>query len=540
MFSEPEHNSSTSVDKDEIPEECIQSEIDLDKYNPNQIKSLFDSDSEEDDEDINVLDDTDDEENFVNDSSTMINSGDDNNSICHVNDEGLTDDEDSSIDSLGISYMKKSSVIDPSDESSSDTNDEVELSDYIPSDADDSSQSTLESGKMTRSKNSLSRPKHILILQNKETPRLRTSRRSVSKRKSNSNSSEMIPSSFVEVKDRLAEQDKDYFNNISTKEALAFFAKQPHLYRPNSRSGINKIDVAWFKKFKKLLEFKEQHGHCFVPLIYPQDQELAVWARHQRYIHNNTQLANTKPEYSERFKCLEYIGFEWNPNKTINDARWDMRFNQLLEFKKQHGHTDVPHGYKPNVKLATWVGLQRGRFYNDGKPNQLGIPKERVKRLKQIGFNFCDPQEKENNERWEQRFQELVEYKKQHGNTTIKCKNKSHPKLGPWVKSQRELIRTNKLSKERVERIMKLDKNFIDRPTIFMEKWINQYNKILKFKEEHGHSKVPHTYKKTSSMYKWTLKQRHDYIKYRSGKESFMNPEKLKYLEKLDLEWFHG
>ena len=36
-----------------------------------------------------------------------------------------------------------------------------------------------------------------------------------------------------------------------------------------------------------------------------------------------------------------------------------MRFQQLMEFKAQHGHTVLPSKYPFNQKLVNWVATQR-------------------------------------------------------------------------------------------------------------------------------------------------------------------------------------
>ena len=39
---------------------------------------------------------------------------------------------------------------------------------------------------------------------------------------------------------------------------------------------------AWDKQFLELLVFKNHHGHCRVPLNYPPNPKLAIWAKRQR------------------------------------------------------------------------------------------------------------------------------------------------------------------------------------------------------------------------------------------------------------------
>jgi hypothetical protein len=41
--------------------------------------------------------------------------------------------------------------------------------------------------------------------------------------------------------------------------------------------------------------------------------------------------------------------------RKYNSAQWDERFQELLLYRRQHGHLFVPHEYPPNPRLAQWV-----------------------------------------------------------------------------------------------------------------------------------------------------------------------------------------
>jgi hypothetical protein len=55
----------------------------------------------------------------------------------------------------------------------------------------------------------------------------------------------------------------------------------------------------------------------------------------------------------ERAKVLEGLGFCWQHKSTV----WALRYQDLEEFVKKHGHSLVPSGFPENTKLATWVSL---------------------------------------------------------------------------------------------------------------------------------------------------------------------------------------
>ncbi|HYT62020.1 MAG TPA: helicase associated domain-containing protein, partial [Haliangiales bacterium] len=59
---------------------------------------------------------------------------------------------------------------------------------------------------------------------------------------------------------------------------------------------------------------------------------------------------------------------------------WPMRYGQLVEFKKQYGHCNVPYNYSENRQLGIWVSNQRC------KRKQHKLTPEREKLLNEVGF----------------------------------------------------------------------------------------------------------------------------------------------------------
>jgi hypothetical protein len=83
-------------------------------------------------------------------------------------------------------------------------------------------------------------------------------------------------------------------------------------------------------------------------------------------------------------------------------------------------------------------------------------------------------------DRWERRFQELVEFKEMHGHCNVPILWPENPKLGRWVDNQRKFFRDGKLSKEREQRLRKLGFRFGLREA----SWQEMYGQLVKFKSE--------------------------------------------------------
>lgn len=75
--------------------------------------------------------------------------------------------------------------------------------------------------------------------------------------------------------------------------------------------------------------------------------------------------------------------------KQINDQnRWQVRFNELVEFKKKHGHTFVPY---TKVGFGRWVSLQRTLYkkritHQVRKEDRNSLTDEKFHLLKSIDF----------------------------------------------------------------------------------------------------------------------------------------------------------
>jgi hypothetical protein len=80
-----------------------------------------------------------------------------------------------------------------------------------------------------------------------------------------------------------------------------------------------------------------------------------------------------------RVRQLDEVDFEWDPIGT----RWEEMFQQLVEYKRLHGDTNVPQRSGKYSELGTWVRNQRAaKRYN--RP----IIAARGKRLDEIGFKW--------------------------------------------------------------------------------------------------------------------------------------------------------
>lgn len=155
--------------------------------------------------------------------------------------------------------------------------------------------------------------------------------------------------------------------------------------------------LSWADRIKQCKEFRKKYGHCKIPTDYKEDRSLGIWVQEVR--RNYKMMMEGKkarrPLKPEQITELEEIGFHWgkykpDPMKRLEtDAGWEENFKKLQDYHKEHGNFDVPlEEDGPNKVLGIWVRIQRYQnFLREGK-RKCTITKERVKQLKDIGFNW--------------------------------------------------------------------------------------------------------------------------------------------------------
>ena len=135
-------------------------------------------------------------------------------------------------------------------------------------------------------------------------------------------------------------------------------------------------DLKWELMFVALLEFRNEHGHCFVPDRYQKNPRLASWVSNQRSRKRTLNKA--------RIQRLNGIGFVWNSL----EANWQSMFESVREYHDRFGNCNVPRNWTENPKLSWWVDNHR-QFYRLGK-----LSPDRIRLLDQIGFAWKGEQKK--------------------------------------------------------------------------------------------------------------------------------------------------
>jgi hypothetical protein len=158
-------------------------------------------------------------------------------------------------------------------------------------------------------------------------------------------------------------------------------AKRPSI---SSQVDLNEYQaVLWEKRFQELLEFRGRHDNCLVPHNWAENLALAKWVKRQRYQFKLKTEGKHSTLTEERQSALDNLGFIWDSHNAV----WEERLSELMEFKRRHGHCNVPSTYSDNHSLSVWVQCQRRQYklFRE-KDNWSGMSEERISRLESIGF----------------------------------------------------------------------------------------------------------------------------------------------------------
>ena len=189
-------------------------------------------------------------------------------------------------------------------------------------------------------------------------------------------------------------QEEPLLKQGSTKRPLQFSfsfdepMKPLKRQRQSQQDSVTSDDVGkshsekWCQRFEDLVQFRKEHGHCLVPLDWPENPPLAHWIKHQRCQYKAKQDGKHSTLTPARQRALEELGFVWDSHR----ATWDEKFNELSMFQSMNGHCNVPTKFKENSKLSTWMKCQRRQYklFLQGKKSHM--THERISKLSSIGF----------------------------------------------------------------------------------------------------------------------------------------------------------
>ncbi len=274
-------------------------------------------------------------------------------------------------------------------------------------------------------------------------------------------------------------------------EQLTRFGVRPEQPR---RFGKTKTGRKWDRMIDLLRRHKERLGHCTIPHAWPEDQALANWMHAQRRLSRSGKL------HADREAHLTQLGVDFSHQPHTDSCRalgpsfiesragrrWKACYYRLEKFQREHGHCRVPADAPRHRLLYGWLQSQRCR----GRAGLLNA--DMMHRLQSLGVCFkktrrSKPSPEGPGVRWEQRFEELVKFKKRFGHCQVPVKWPENVPLACWIVVQRRKINSGQIQpgyRRKLEELGVLC-------GYSASHWLQRYDALKEFRRQHGHCRVP-------------------------------------------------
>lgn len=95
-------------------------------------------------------------------------------------------------------------------------------------------------------------------------------------------------------------------DQIERLESIGFQWRLQTHSKPRLKRVTEVADTKFKDMMDKLQTFRDEHGHCSVPVKYDRDPSLGFWVKKQRNLKSSNQL---RPD---REQMLNAIGFQWS------------------------------------------------------------------------------------------------------------------------------------------------------------------------------------------------------------------------------------
>jgi hypothetical protein len=207
------------------------------------------------------------------------------------------------------------------------------------------------------------------------------------------------------------------------------------------------------------------------------------------------------------------------PNPVSPSVTWDQRLNELEQFKKQHGHCNVPQKYPPNPSLAHWVTSIRMR------KKRGALAKKRVRALNKLGFRWVLKERSVHRYDWDKMLAALAAFKRRHGHCGVPYGWRENPQLAPWLTGMRQRKRDGRLDRRKIEQLDRLDMLWEPKEA----QWQRRYLALVKYRKEHGDCNVPYAW--PDNLGKWVGQQRS------LRKHNMLQQSRIERLDKLGFAW---
>ena len=276
------------------------------------------------------------------------------------------------------------------------------------------------------------------------------------------------------------------------KKAVATAQSQIHPPPYHFKGKTQKANAYWNARYNELKEFQQTHNGRLEPTTQ-EDTKLAKFVHDQRIEYRFMMQGQESKMCPDKIHKLQAIGFQFDYQRMMQQE--NKEFENMLQEMKQFDREKAGDSLKRQSRaLADWKHAQRIEFrcLQEGKRSTL--TPERIQKLNDVGFIFV-PRSTPRTLTWEQRIEQLKQYKEEHGNLNVPA---SHPELGYFVSNVRrgykylQEKKTTGFTQEKANQLLELGFSFLvgKRKTapVEIKTWEESFQALKEFKKEHGHT----------------------------------------------------
>lgn len=269
------------------------------------------------------------------------------------------------------------------------------------------------------------------------------------------------------------------------------------------------LERRWLAMFLELVDYKKKNGDTNVPARYSQNTALGYWVRRQRLVYAEGKIDPARKE------LLNLIGFRF---RLIDIHDWDEMYEKLCNFKELHGHVNITESFHDS-QLHNWLLYQRKQYWKgklDGK---------KIQSLKALGV---DMRNKTIN-RWEEKFELLVQFKREHGHLHVCTSYGANKELISFVKVLRRSQARMSETKKKLLEDLGFNWNPQNTVTTLLNQeranaqWFQRFNELKQYKQKFGTTYIRTTSNTHKSLAAWVSVQRNGISKMSKERISLLN-----------------
>eukprot|EP00566_Odontella_aurita_P006390 CAMPEP_0113531498 /NCGR_PEP_ID=MMETSP0015_2-20120614/3528_1 /TAXON_ID=2838 /ORGANISM="Odontella" /LENGTH=587 /DNA_ID=CAMNT_0000430337 /DNA_START=76 /DNA_END=1839 /DNA_ORIENTATION=+ /assembly_acc=CAM_ASM_000160 len=349
----------------------------------------------------------------------------------------------------------------------------------------------------------------------------------------------------------------------------------------------------WNLRLEQLRQYHSENGDFAVPRKYEANPQLGYWVNEQRKQIMFWVRGQPSTLTQERMGALFQMGFplpriSTNPSPVLNapvmvasagDA-WNVRLNELREYRVQRGDYAVPRKYEPNPQLGYWVNEQRKQFGFFFKGQKSTLSQARMRALYKIGFPFSIPKRGATGKSakpskiGERPTRQESEEHRTESQAALCIAKLAAGSPGEEVSVRLQGVNSKNITEDRrteeecslstvstpavvaaivspparqssgsngmMTRLPEQSTDVKDPKTLGSNKqdvWEQRFEELRLFKEEQGHCLVPQKYDSNRKLGLWVSQQRTQYRYWVNGDVSSLTKEKIRALKELDFVW---